>query len=261
MREYRALQLAQDALDLRGIIFLMKQKGLQNVLIVIIAVIILAGIGGYFLFVQIPERVDVYTNERLGYSFTIPNGYRLASDYIRFLNTVGPNPIRDYTDKNAEYVLITTANNSAENDFLNEMKQVAAKNAAEKEFFFVPKISLAQFSLKRSIEIYPIPVSLEQIKETATKWQEQGRSASSDFSDIILQDGTKATQYIERSPFDEEVLKVVYIPIQGEYLLRGGDKTEEGDKIDGITIKMNQRSDIFDNNAFEEIINSFKLNR
>jgi len=199
-----------------------------------------------------PPQVSVggYINERFKYSIEVPPGFRLASDYIKFMNTtVGDNPIADFTEANSEYILITSASVDEENSFLNQVKN----EAIQESLFFVPADELAQFSLKKSIEIYPLGVDIQTIKNSAEQLSQKGKAASSDFKDITLQNGIKATEYIERNIANSEQLQVVYISVQSGQALRNGDK------IEGIAIKMNRRNDIFDGKVFNEIIQSFKF--
>ncbi|MBI2610222.1 hypothetical protein HYW53_03590 [Candidatus Giovannonibacteria bacterium] len=218
------------------------------------------GIGGYLFLtkkggsdndIQTPntttEQKTSYINNRLGYTFSLPKNYRVALDYTKFMNTTGPNPITNFADENAEFVLVTKNDRNEELRFLTGAQQAAKSE----ELFFAP--SLAQTSLQNSIEIYPIPVSIDSIKELAGKMKDRGRKASSNFREVVLVSGMQATRFTEQNIGSDEILEVVYIPITALKYLRGGDK------IEGITIKMNKRGEIFDNAAFEELVGSFKF--
>ena len=61
---------------------------------------------------------NTYTNQRLGFSFTIPPGYQLATNYMQFLNTASGNPIGNWSATNTEDVVVTASDESELQTFL-----------------------------------------------------------------------------------------------------------------------------------------------
>jgi flagellar basal body-associated protein FliL len=75
---------------------------MKTLFIGFIVVLILVGVAGYFLLTQKQEapptliisepevvpKTNFYSNEKLGYTFAIPDRYRLASNYMKFMNNI-----------------------------------------------------------------------------------------------------------------------------------------------------------------------------
>ena len=149
------------------------------------------------------QKMTTYRNNRIGYLLTIPPGYHLATEIMKFANTTGLDPIQNYTAENAEYVMLTKASIQEETSFVNKLRKESGGDTSN---IFSISTELSGFAPSSTIEIYPISISIETIKSFAERLGKSGKRAPSDFRDIRIGKDIAAVRYTERTVFDDFIL-------------------------------------------------------
>ena len=166
----------------------------------------------------------VYLNRKLGFSFVVPPGYRLATDLMEFLNDRSANPIPNWSLDYTQAVVITASTDADERAFV----QGAASDTRKIDFNTVT-------SLPRSI--YIVGMSLDE------KTVENGLTLPHQRTSIS---GLNAISYTNLS--NESVSVVPYA---------GHPEVNSGDSVGTIFIKMSNATSSFDAKAFNTVTVSF----
>ncbi len=174
--------------------------------------------------IGVSSNLGAYYNQRFGFSFAIPSGYRLATDLMQFLNVSSAYPIASWSPENTEEVVVTGSNK------LQEQAFVQSATDGEKSINFTNVTGLPRST-------YIVVLNLDQ------------KTVQSDLSvpyQHVLVSGLQAIRYTDLA--NEEVVAVPY---------DGRAKLANGDPARTIFIKMSNATDSFDPSAFGAVIASF----
>lgn len=172
----------------------------------------------------ISSTFGVYYNQRLGFSFVIPPGYRLATDLMQYLNASSAFSIANWSPENTQEVVITASTNSQEQAFVQ-----AAMNG-EKNISFTNVTDLPR-------SIYVVGLNLD--------WKTVQNDLSLAYQHVVVS-GFQAIRYADLA--NEEVVVVPY---------EGSAELAIEDSVGTIFMKMSNAADSFDRDAFGAIIASF----
>ena len=226
---------------------------MKKILIAVLVILVLVCVGLYFYLspttnsgsndaVQTINGTEIYTNKKLGYSFAIPSGYRVAVAYTE-LENVSLHDVKNYTLADAENVLITSASESEEKQFVNTLKARLAtldKNSSDYSEFAVSAHFLDNPVMRKSILINANGVTMDRSKASLER-------NSISYKEVTLADGVRAIRYSAPAVGIEDV----DIPFTRQQSLSTGYPIGE------ISIKM--PTDVFDQTSFEVLVNSFKF--
>ena len=175
-----------------------------------------------------PEPVvtspDAYVNERLGYALLLPRGYRIAGDLSEFLSAATEQPISNWSTTNSYQVVITSASEEQEQEFVRAATYGTAKIDLTNVTALPGSIYLVASNLNQNTEQTDLTVQYSAVTVS----------------------GLRGLSYTDLS--NESVVIVPYV---------GSAKLPEGDAVESIFIKMKNGSGTPDVGAFNSIIDSF----
>ena len=176
-----------------------------------------------------------YSNERVGFSFNMPQGYRLATDYMRFLDETSGYPISDWSATNTQDVVITRVTDDREQQFVEFAKQ--GRQALEfnsissfPESIYIAAVGGTLSTARKANAILPLPDKII-------------------FRELTVS-GADALRFTNHS--NEQVVDIAF---------NASRTLSSGFPIGSIMVKMGNSTNTFDEPAFDEVVDSFHLIR
>ncbi len=189
--------------------------------------------------------VGRYNNQQLGLSFALPNGYRLATDTMKYVNAELGCSLANWSPSTAQAVVLTVSSPTQEQQFL-----VAAEGPAHNTSTLNPA-----GALPHSIYIAPVALTIEQIEDTLTALQTHHAdlvSLSPIRHEIIA--GAVAIQYSVANATDGNKYEVVYISLPSTIRLCAGTDAKT------LVVMPNMNPDVTDDSALSSTISSLGFN-